>query len=518
MPSRPRSAPVRRRLLTALGLAALLAGPSAPASAQCDRSGCGRIACGTPALPVPAGFWGGLQPVDTAFTLCTKSGPVGCRDSTAFDEFREFYNQFPWFMSLDVENGFLLMGLAHGIQIFDTQPDPGHPTLVGRIASSAFPVQQDSAEIKWPLRDIDAPPGVDGFVAVSGDGGIGLVVVDLTNKGRPLVHYQSHQKNAEQVYAAKVGGRHLAFLAVNGGASGGGLYAYDLDKARTFARCSEGAPAAGFGVACPGVFLGKIGTRNPVRFVDGVDQYVVLSTGTGRGFEIWDVADPAAPQIELTALGDRSVYGVAMWQEGDGYYLALRSEIFDQGQRRLIHEGQIYDVSCIAGANGCSGFGAPLWRKELDLGTPNLFVTFSRGGSVPFLYFGSDNKCGGGTREWVFDVRDPASPVDLAPAGYWAWYYRGNPTGFNQIMPRVAKFNGEHLYRAALALFDVHKVTSGLPPAAAFTWPAADVYVGDAVPFQDTSSPAVSSWEWLFQDGTVPAAPQPAGAAPPEQP
>lgn len=490
--------------LSAAALALLLVGGSAPAlAAECDRGGCGRIACGTPALPVPPTLWGSLQPVDTAFTLCTNRGPVGCRDSTAFDEFREFYNNFPWFMGLDIENGFILVAAAHGLQVWDTRPDPEHPLLLGRIASSAFPVQHDSAEIKWPLRDIDSPPGVDTVTTVAGDGGIGLVVLDTTNKGRPLVHYQSFQKNAEQVYTGTAGGRHLAFLAANGGGAGGGLYAYDLDKARTFARCSEGAPATGFGVACPGVYLGKIGNRNPVNFVDGVDEYVVLSAGAGRGFEIWNVTDPVNEQLEMAALSTRAVYGVAMWKEGDAYYLALRTEFFDQAQRRLIHEGQIYDVSCIAGPGNCGSLGAPLWKKELDSGTPNLFVTFSRGGSVPFLHFGSDNKCGGGTREWVFDVRNPESPVDLSPPGYWSWYFRGSPTGFNNIMPRAAKFHGAYLYRTALAIFDIHHVTADLPPEASFIWPAIDVYVGDPIPFQDTSFPAVTSWDWLFQDATV---------------
>ncbi len=504
--------PVKAAVLTLCALA--LALPATLAAVDCDRGGCGRIACGSPALPVPPLFWGDLQPVDTTFTLCTKNGPVGCRDSTNFDEFREFYNSFPWFMSLDIENGFILMALAHGLQVLDTHPDPKHPTLLGRIASSALPVQQDSAEIKWPLRDVDAPPGVDTYTAVAGEGGIGLVVLNLSDKGRPTVHYQSFQKNAEQVYAATVGGRHLAFLAANGGGAGGGLYAYDLDKARTFARCSEGAPAAGFGVACPGVLLGKIGNRNPVNFVDGVDEFVVLSAGAGRGFEIWNVTDPAAEQLELTGLAARAVYGVAMWKQNNSYFLALRTEFFDQSQHRLVHEGQIYDVSCIAGANPCGSLGSPLWKKELDSGTPNLFVTFSRGGSVPFLYFGSDNKCSGGTREWVFDVRNPANPVDLSPTGYWNWYYRGSPTGFNNMMPRVAKFHGAYLYRAALSIFDIHRVTADLPPEASFTGPVLDVYVGDPVPFQDTSTPAATSWDWLFQDATV----VPTGTAEPPQP
>jgi hypothetical protein len=487
------------RILPVVLLLSALAALAAPGHAQsCDRGGCGRIACGTPALPTPQGFWGALQPVDTAFLFCTKFGPAGCRDSTAFNEFAEFYNAFPWFMSVDVENEYLFLAVAYGLQLWNTQPDPAHPTYISRVALSTFPVGSDSAEIKFPLRDVDAPPGVDHTVAVSGVGGIGLVVLDTTDKTRsPVVSYQSYRKDAEQVYATTIGTKHYAFVA-GAGSGGGGLFAYDLSKAHTLTRCSEGFPAAGEPVRCPGVYLGKLGTRNPVYFVDGVDEYVVASSGASRGFDIWNVANPANAQLELTGLTSSAVYGVAMWKEDGHYYLAARVGV------GATVEGRIYDVSCIDAETPCTGLGTPLSSRLLDAGTPNLFVTFSRAGSIPMLYYGSDNKCSGGiNREFVFDVRDPANPVDLSPPGYWAWYYRGSVTGFNNIMPRSAKFHGEYLYRTALALFDTHLYTLGLPPGAAFTVPADPIYVGDPVQFQDTSFPVGSSWDWLFQDGTV---------------
>jgi hypothetical protein len=503
--------PPRRVLpvVVLLGALAALTLSRPVVATTCDRSGCGRIECGAPALPVASGFWGALQPVDTAFTFCTKTGPQGCRDSTAFNEFVEFYNAFPWYMALDIENDWLFVAIAHGLQVWNPQTDPAHPTYLGKINLSSFPVQADSAEIKWPLRDVDAPPGVDNTVAVSGVGGIGLVVLETTDKTKPLVSYQSYRKDAEQVHATTIGTRHYAFLAGSGSA-GGGLFAYDLDKARTFGRCSEGFPAAGEAIRCPGVYLGKIGTRTPVYYVDGVDEYVVASSGPSRGFEIWNVTNPQEAQLELSGPTDKPFYGVAMWKDNGHYYLAARVGV------GAAIEGQIFDVSCIAAETPCTGLGPALSKRPLDSGTPGLFVTFSRAGSIPMLYYGSDNKCAGGVdREWVYNVSDPANPVSLATPGYFSWYYRGSTTGFNNIMPRSAKFYGAHLYRTALALFDTHVLASGLPPAAAFTPPLGPIWAGDAVQFHDASELGPTSWDWLFEGATV-VTPQ-AATAPPER-
>src|SRR5262249_43403934 len=148
---------------------------------------------------------------------------------------------------------------------------------------------------------------------------------------------------------------------------------------------------------CPGVFLGRLGSRTSALYVHGVDNYVVLSSGAGRGFEIWDVSTPASPQLKLTGLSSQSVYGVAMWKDSSGHYeLALRTEIYDPALARVVNSGQIYDVSCIGST--CGGLGAPLWSQEMDSGTPNFYVTFSRGGATPFVYFGSDDKCRGGSQ------------------------------------------------------------------------------------------------------------------------
>jgi PKD repeat protein len=489
-------------------VAALFLAAGLPAGAQtCDRSGCGRISCATPARPVPAERWGELQPVDASFVLCAKNQPAFCRDSTNFNEFAaQRYQEFPWFMSVDIENGYLFAGLAHGLQVWDLRTTPASPRPVGQLSFGLVPVWVDNPEIKLPFQDVDAPPGEDEVAALAGLSGVGLVVADLSDKEEPAVHYQSYRKDGNQVHTAAIGGRQYAFLAASGGQPSGGLYVYDLTRARQFQRCAEGIPGGGEEVQCPGVYLGKAGSRNSVLYVDGVDRFVVASSGTARGFEIWDMADPAHPRLALTGLSDRSVYGVAMWRQGSQLLLGLRSESFDAALGRVVNQGRIYDVSCVA--SSCGGLGAPLSIVELDSGTQSYFVTYSQSGATPFLYFGSDDRCRGGLqREWLFDIGDPAHPRDVSPPGYWAWYYRGNPTGFNNFAPRIGKFFGEHFYRAGQSILDVHRWNAdGTPsPFIAVTGPAAG-NVGQPLTFSASAAgctPAAGGWSWSAPGGTI---------------
>jgi hypothetical protein len=87
---------------------------------------------------------------------------------------------------------------------------------------------------------------------------------------------------------------------------------------------------------------------------------------------------------------------------------------------------------------------------------------------------------GGGRRERLYDVGDPAAPVELGveagtvdwpnpggvpdpyPLDYWSWYYSRSPTGFSLVMPRMGRFAGPYFYRAAWTLFDVHELV--VPP------------------------------------------------------
>lgn len=489
---RPRSSSLSLIVLCFLMASSLLA-PQAW-SQTCDRNGCGRAACATPAKPVPSTLWGDLQPAETSI-------PAE-RDATSFDEFKEFYSQKNWYFGVDASNGFLFTALSHGIQIWDIASSPGSPRMLSQAKESGtgslLPVWTDSAEIKWPLLDVDVPDGTDDAAAVVGVGGIGLVVFDTSSKSQPRVAYQSHHKDAYDVYATRIGNTSYAFAATSQG-----LLVYNMTAARQLNRCAEGSPAGGESTNCSGVLIGKVGNRTDAKYVSGAGNLLAVSFGSSFGVEIWDVSNPASPQRVVQGLSSDGVYGTAMWKEGNGTYLALRTW----------NQGRIYDVSCAA-SGGCGGL-TPLWTQAMDSGTVNFFVTFSRSNGVPFLYFGSDNRCGGSTqREWLMDVSSPSAPHDITPparlvngvqTGYWGWYYRGNSTGFNLIMPRTGVFSGDFFYRAGLAIMDIHKRTGGSPPVVDFEFSPLEVYAGSAVNFLDRSSGVPTSWSWSFGNTASPA-------------
>ena len=89
-----------------------------------------------------------------------------CTDSTAFVESQQAYWSVPWFMSLDTENQFLFIALAHGLQVWDAHS--AIPQPVSQLSFAAFPVWSNNPELKWPLQDVDAPANVDDEVALTG--------------------------------------------------------------------------------------------------------------------------------------------------------------------------------------------------------------------------------------------------------------------------------------------------------------------------------------------------------------
>lgn len=496
------SSPFPRRSLSRLCAALLLvllgaaSGPSLQAQ-TCNRSGCGRLSdtCGgSPAKPAPDTRWTDLQPTDTVKL-------PGNRDTTAFDQATQIFDFFSFFMSVDVEDGYLLGAIAHGIQIWDVRgSNQTSPVLVsqykgGFAGSFNWPIWVNDPHIFYPLYDIDAPTGKNNVAAMAGEGGIGLAIFDLSDKTTPKLTYQNHKKDMRQVYAATIGGADYAFGAAYQGEPAGGLYVYNMTAAMQYTHCAEGWPAAGEAIACPGVYVGRFGTLTNVYYVDGVDNFVVTSSGASRGFEIHDFSSPASPVQKLKGLTNASVYGVALWRDGSSYYLGAI------GDSAL----NIYDVSCIASA--CTGLGGPIATVPMTLSTREQLLTFSRSGSTPYLYVGSDDNCRSGSpqREFLFDVSNPASPRSLGGASYFDWYYRGSATGFNRVAPRTAKFNGDYLYRAGLSILDIHKLIAARPPSADFTFAPAgggtEIYPDMDVNFTDKSSGSPNIWNWTFPGG-----------------
>jgi PKD repeat protein len=198
-----------------------------------------------------------------------------------------------------------------------------------------------------------------------------------------------------------------------------------------------------------------------------------------------------------------------MWQQAGHYYLALRTDFFDSQMARSVNQAQIYDVTCVTGGTCSGGLPAPLSALELDSGTSNFYVTYSSSNGTPFVYFGSDDKCRGGLQhEWLFDVSNPSAPRDVTHGnGYWGWYYRGNPTGFNNVMPRTGKFIGDYFYRAALSIFDIHKRNAtGTPTPYIFVGGPATGTTNQALTFSASAAvctPSPGGWNWNTSGGFI---------------
>lgn len=515
-------------LVLPLCVVGLLAGAGAGLAQTCSD--------GSPANAADKQLWGSLQPGDVNGEIPPLPVQLpDVRDSTDYTGNNLPGAGNPLYLSVDIENGWVLTSYATGIRAWDTSVNPQKPAAAGFLdirttacnSSNAWPETPFCTELKHYFWDIDAPAENDGIVAMVGIKPVGLSILNTTNKGQMKVVYQDIGKGStpagSQVHVAKLGGRNYAFAAFNQGQSGISLY--DMTAADfPNARCKENTDTeAG---KCPGVFKGRIGNGTPAIYIDGVGtasgkHYIVASSqsisGTDKGIEIWDVTNPLNPDNVHSSDGrfltNQFTAGVAMWEQDDKQYLATH---VDGG-------AQIFNVtSCLAGG-GCSSLGNPIWTGswstwgKAPLGADRLYVTFSRSGAKPMLYFGSNDQCSGGQqREFVFDASNPSSPDEITPEGtiemggktidYWGWYYSGNnpATGFSRVMPMIAKFNGPVLYRAAQTLFDTHvwENAAPTPPNANFDWSPKPVYANQPVTFTDTSTGTVTSRQWTFPDGT----------------
>jgi PKD repeat protein len=473
---------------------ATLLAPSAAFGGTCTDGTCQFISCRSPAFGVPSQLWGELEPVDVGQLPAN-------RDNTNFDPIIGPYNETqPRWMSLDIAGNTLYAVINFGLQVWDiTGANAANPSLLTVLNRNNFAYWTPGfTEEKNPVRDVDAPDGNNDVLAVALVNDSGLNVFDTTNHANPVAIYADKGRNGLQVYSTHIGANDYAFMA----SRQKGVTVYNLTTAKNLpARCVDESPAS---TSC-GPYVRRLGTRNITAHVSGTGNFVAVSSGAfDLGVEVWDVSNPASPSLEIDGLGTEFVHGISLWQKGAKYYMAMIVNRSGGIQFR------IYDVSCLA-SGSCSGLGSPVFSQNLPGGGTEFFTTYSQSNGRDFVFVGTVYLCTQLTQnEWLYDVSTPAAASDITPpdalvngsvTGYWGWYYRRNPTGFNNTAGRVGRFKGSYFYRAAFNLFDIHKVTTSAP-AANFTYSPSEVYEGQPIDFFDTSTGGPTGFSWSFQDAT----------------
>ncbi len=461
--------------------------------------------CASPATSAPQSLWGELAPTDGDEAVLP-----GIRDNTDFGKDGFFGCQFPYYESLDVEDGVLFMATNRGFQVWDvsTLAKAQNPTLVRQECAdfaSQHPVPHfptNGEEAKFAFKDVDAPKGVN-TVAATALKFAGTVIWDTSNLSKPAVKYADTAQNTLQVYSTTINGIHYVFAAN----ALKGLKLYNMSRALTLSSQCVDNSSAGQASACPGVYLGKVGSLKTASYVDGYsdpaagEHLVLVVAGTSeKGLEVWDVSNPIIPRLKLDGSGgSETFFGSAIWKDSsDGdYYLAVRG----------ISNTRIYRDSggCFTSTGSCTLANLALVRT-LPIGWGGeftVFLTYSESNNTPFLYFGTSGGCSSATLpEYLYDVSDPANPRDVAPPGYWEYYYRDSATGFNFVAPRMGKFAGDYFYRAGMSLFDVHRWTLANPNITV-TCPSSG-FLGEAVTCTAQAAacaPSPTGYNWTTNDG-----------------
>ena len=297
------------------------------------------------------------------------------------------------------------------------------------------------------LTSVRAAPDDSSLVALGGEINAGLSIVRATNKTKPSLVYQDELRDVRRIYTTRINGTPYVFAA--GDLKGVGARVYDMAAASGLNQtCYTNIPSSN---PCPGVHVGAVGSGDfeQATGIDGAGSFVAISTttvGAPGGYLIYNVSNPASPVLVASGLTGQKLYAIAMWQEGGGYYIAVRTQ----------NAGAIYNVSCIA--NGaCTPAQSPIWSSAMA-GSTIPSVTFSRSNGKPILYWARALFCGGSTsnRELLQDVSNPGNPQSLASQSYFDHYYWDTSTGFNFFAPMEGRFSGDHFYRAGYSLLDVH--------------------------------------------------------------
>ena len=504
----PLAPPVLRFLTFVLILGCVLL--SSPA--QLWAKGCAESL--GPAQPPPSTLWGDLQP------------EAILADATRWTGSQLPNTAYPISTSVDIENGWVFQSFYGGFSIWDARTNPAVPTRASVIGGweRNFPSWPSLTEFTQIVFYMDVPEGNDNLAAVSAITPVGLTIWDTTNKTAPRALYQDTGKFSYQVYAARIGNRDYAFAADF--LADPGLHVYDMTAAKNFTTACIENHATGQG-NCPNVYQTRVGNRENTKYVHGLgvgNRHFVAKSGgsvTGSGVKIYEVTNPTQPQLVVqdfvgfAQFGD--IHGLAMWTNNGQHYLTVRHTMNSQDTAKIFNV-----TSCLT--TGCAGLqNLEVWRSPQPLKPyPQsdywLSATFSRSGTTPFIYYGNHDPCRDGEApfqtEYLYDVSNPAAPRDISPQShitdmgkpvdYWSWYYSDTVRGWSHFGPRVAKFHGAYLYRAAATIFDIHKWTGAVagPPTASFTWSPDTIYSGDPVIFTSNSTGAPTSYAWTFQDGS----------------
>jgi hypothetical protein len=477
--------------------------------------GCAESLVGQSLQP-PATLWGALQPSGVLVNSTSWTGSQ--RPSLTYNIST----------TVDIENNWLFVSNYDGFSIWDASANPTNPTKVVHKGGfeGQIPGWNPTGEFTQVVFGVDAPEGIDTIMALAAmPNTLGFTIWDTTNKTNPIELYRDTARASYQVYAARIGGRDYAFVADFLGTTG--LHRYDMTAARSFTGCAQTSPSA-----CPGVYMGVIGGTQQVKYVTGLAvggrQFVVTSGGdtTGTGIRIYDVTNATAP-VEIVRdfqgyATYHSTHGIAMWTQDGHHYLAARHD----------NTAKIFDVTtCLT--TGCANLQSLMIWSEALRPIPDaqywMSATFSRSGTTPFVFFGHHDVCvtgeAPGHKEMLYDVTNPAQPREVTPpqtiqdlgetVDYWSWFYSDTVRGFAHFAPRVAKFNGAYLYRAAATIFDVHKYNPS--PAADFSWSPTTVYAGEPVQFTNGTTGGATSYLWSFESGTA-QSPPPQQQPPPQQP
>ncbi len=545
-------------LLLVAALAAFALPQRAAAQIQCT----GWEATKTPTDPPPSNLWTRLEPGYTEGGLeagCEgQFGSPACesRDTTFYNQATTPWLGSPYWQSIDIKQGYAFLATNLGFQIWNLNNSPEDPDrLIYPDITLFAPVITGQSHEYDRVRDMGASEDSN-LAAITGGYSIGMLIVDTTGpsgKANPTVLYQDPASESGGlaggggVHVQTINGRVYGFLAsATDHNNTTGLWAYDMTRAKELSPgCLIDLQPTNPSPSCQTggnpVFKGRYSTMR-LSHVDGAGDdvnghFIVASGGyagaqQNSGFTIWRVNNPAAPVQVLSGHSGNRIDGVALWQEGTKFFLALANR--GPNGAGSAPKGQMYDVTCIKAGN--CGPLASLLVYEFPLAgyTPGFVIHDSvvqdsiDGSGRRWVYFGFRGAQGaqGLQMEWLFDVTGISAsnaPDEITggnpqngnqgqptmqvgnPAvtvGYWSYMYFCHPSGSNYYRGNGGHFFGNRFYRAGNSFFDVHRLRN-VSPTITVTGPSTG-YTGDPETFNATASnctPTAGGWSWTASGG-----------------